>query len=234
MALAADTGTTTGAPFAKFPELGATLVGALGSDIGKSRRQQRNFTTKQPAVKADGSTPAMEEILHLIAMPGTTAKLGSAESEFTPIEPGTHVRYAISGFKWKQVIDQRKALPAAFGFGAGVSCSGDVYTIRLVGWSAATDNAAAAQAAGFTVVEGRIVLRSEEDRDKYVLAKSRQGGNTNVAGDFEFAVRRRTEEEKAWEQKADELFMAKPWEQAATNGDAGPAETPAEWNEEPF
>jgi hypothetical protein len=215
MAHAADTG-TNGAPFAKFPTIGDTLIGAFGSDAGKSRRQRRNFKTGEPETKPDGKTPAMEEVLHFISMPGTTAKMGTADAGYAPIEEGTHVRYSVHGFKWGQVIDARKALPAANGFKAGQPCSGDVYTIKLIGWSATTENPKVAEEAGFTVIDGRIVLRTEDERDRYVLARTRQGGNTNTAGDYEIAIRRPTSEDKRWEQAADELFMSKPWEGMAS------------------
>lgn len=212
MAIATDVG--TGTPFAKLVELGDVLIGACASDPKYSKRQARNFDTGNPAVKDDGK-PRLEEILHLVAMPGTTARAGDAEKGYTVITEGDHVRYALQGFKWGQVIEARKNLPAFAGFKAGQTCSSDVYTIRLAGWSAETKNPTAAQSAGFTVVEGRIVLRSQEDKDRYVLAQSRQGGNTNPAKDLEITVRRITPDEKRWEQAADELFLTKPWEVAA-------------------
>lgn len=209
MAKAADTG-GSGSPFAKFNNLGDTLVGAFGSAPRECQRQKRSFDDGEPQLKSDGK-PAMEEVLYFIAMPGTTAQVGTAEAGYEPIEEGAEVRYSVSGFKWGQVIDQRKALPPYSGFKAGQPCSGDVYTIRLAGWSAETKNATGAQAAGFTVVEGRIVLRSQDEKDRYVLAQSRSGGNTNPAKDFEITIRRPNPDEKRWEQAADELFDAKPW-----------------------
>lgn len=217
MAIAA-TSTTTGAPFAKFVDIDDVIIGTYA---GSSRRQRRNFNTGQPMFKDDGK-PMLEEILHLVAMPGTTAKTGDADRGYNDIEPGSHVRYSVSGFKWKQLIDGRKALPAHGGFVAGQECSGDVYTFRLVGWSATTTNAASAARAGFTVVDGRIVLRSQDDKDRYVVAQSRSGGNTNPAKDIEVSVRRPTADEKRWEQAADELFLTKPWEKAAEIIDSPP------------
>lgn len=212
MAIATDT-TVSGAPFAKFAEIGQTLIGAFASDPSKSRRQMLNYETKKPILKDDGS-PRLEEVMHFVAMPGTTAGTGDLEA-LTEIEPGTHVRYSVSGWKWGQVIQARKALPAANGFAAGQPCSGDVYTITLVGFSAETKNPAAAEAAGFTVVDGRIVLRTQDEKDRYVLAQSKKGGNTNPAKDFEITIRRPTSDEKRWEQAADELYLTKPWEVAA-------------------
>ena len=223
MAQQADTG-GSGSPFVKFNDLGDTLVGAFGSSPSECRRQARNFDSGEPALKADGK-PLWEEVMHFIAMPGTTAKLGDAEHGFEAIEPGAEVRFSVKGYKWGQVIDARKALPPYSGFKAGVACSGDVYTITLAGWSAETKNPAAAQQAGFTVVEGRIVLRSQEEKDKYVLAQSRNGGNTNPAKDYAISIRRPNPDEKAWEQLADELFLAKPWlrQPAAVGAGAGRA-----------
>ena len=149
--------------------------------------------------------------MYFVAMPGTTAKTGTPESGFNAINEGDEVRFSVKGYKWGQVIDARKALPPYAGFKAGQACSGDVYTIALTGWSAETKNAAAAQSAGFTVVEGRIVLRSQEEKDKYVLAQSRNGGNTNPAKDYSVTIRRPNPDEKRWEQAADDLFDRKPW-----------------------
>lgn len=219
MARRAETGGATGAPFAKFVALGDTLVGAFA---GGKTRQQKDFKKDELKWKDDRKTkPLLEEVMHFVAMPGTTARAGTAEAP-TDIEPGTHVRYAVSGFKWGQVIDQRKALPARAGFGAGESCSGDVYTITLVGWSAETDNPAGAAAAGFTVADGRIVLRTNEEHERWVLARVKAGQNTNAAKDFEVSVRRPSDAEKRWEQAADELFDSKPWE--ARNGAPAPDE----------
>lgn len=233
MAQQADTATGGGAPFAKFGNIGDKLIGAFAG--GKSRQQQ-DFESREYKTKADGK-PLLEEVMHLIAMPGTTAGTGPRDS-LTPIEQGAHVRYSVSGFKWKQVIDQRKALPEYSGFKAGTSCSGDIYEITLVGWSASigTKAAPATQAqiqaainAGFVVDDGRIIIRSQDDKDKFVLARSRSGGNTNAAADFEILVRRPTTGEKRWEQEADALFATKPWERQAVM--AGGAD---ESTEEPF
>lgn len=230
--MAIATQQSTGAPFAKLVNLGDTLKGAFASDPGKCRRQARNFETKAPATKPDGS-PLYEEVLHFIAMPGATAKLGDAERGYNDIEPGTHVRFTVSGFKWGQVIGARKNLPAANGFGAGVACSGDVYEISLAGWSAETKNPDAAKGAGFTVVEGRIVLRTQDDKDRYVLHQSRSGGNTNPARDLAVSIRRPLPEEKAWEQKADELYLQKPWE-GTGSGDSATGGDTSDIPDEPF
>lgn len=217
MALA--TTTTSASPFAKLVEIGDTVIGALASDPGKSKRQQIGFTSRKPEFKDDGK-PRMEEILHLVAMPGTTGKTGTAETGYQQIQPGDHVRYAISGFKWKQVIDARKALPAYGPVKAGQPGSGDVYTIRLIGWSVATDNPQAAIQAGFNVVDGRIIMRTNEEREQYVLAKMRQGGgNVTTGSDIEITCRRPNQTETSWEAQADALYLTKPWV-----GDANQAE----------
>lgn len=210
MAQAADTG-GSGLPFVKFNEIGDTLVGAFGSSPRECKRQQTDYDSKKPKVKADGK-PAFEEVMWFVAMPGTTATTGNAESGFTPIQPGDEVRYSVSGWKWGQVIDARKNLPAANGFAAGQPCSGDVYTITLVGFSAETRNPAGAEKAGFTVVDGRIILRTTAEREQYILHQARtNGGNTNPAKDFEVTIRRPEAADKRWEQQADAMFSAKPW-----------------------
>lgn len=205
-----------GLPFAKFNECGDTLIAAYA---GGKTRQQQDFQSRELKTKPDGK-PLQELVMWFVAMPGTTVKTGSPDAP-QAINAGDHVRYAVSGFKWKQVIDQAKALPEYAGFKPGTMCSGDVYTFTLVGWSAETDNPDAATKAGFNVVEKRIVLRSQEEKDRYVLAQSRRGGNTNPAKDIEITVRRPTPAEKAWEQQADALFDAKPWERQLAAVGAG-------------
>lgn len=200
-----------GLPFAKFQNLGDKLVGAFGSHPRECKRQSRNFDTGKPAVKGDGVSPKMEEVMHFVAMPGTTATIGDADKGYEPINPGDHVRFSVSGWKWGQVIDARKALPAHAGFKAAQVCSGDVYEITLVGWSAETKNAPGATKAGFTVVDGRVILTSQADKDAWVLAQSRNGGNTNPAKDYTITIRRPGPADKAWEQQADEMYLAKPW-----------------------
>lgn len=201
--------TTSSTPFAKLVELGDTLIGAYAGDVTRQRRQ---FGTGDPMLKADGR-PAKEEIIHLIAMPGTTAKTGSDES-YQPIEPGDHVRYSVNGYKWGQVIDGRKALAAVpqFKVAAGRKASGDVYTFKLIGWSATTENPGAAQAAGFVVVDGRIVMRTDDEHERWVLNQIKKGANTNAGKDFEITVRRSGPGDATWEAKADELYLTKPWE----------------------
>lgn len=232
MARAADTG-GAGAPFVKFTDLGDTLIGAFGSSPRECKRQARNFDTGNPAVRDDGR-PVWEEVMYFIAMPGTTAKIGDAEHGFEAIPEGSEVRFSVQGFKWGRVIDARKNLPPYSGFKAGQACSGDVYTIRLAGWSAETKNPTAAQNAGFTVVDGRIVLRSQEEKDRYVLAQSRSGGNTNPAKDYEITIRRPNADEKRWEQAADELFDSKPWARMPATVGGGSHAEPELANEDPF
>lgn len=211
--MAIPTTTSAGIPFAKLTELGDTLVGALASDPPKCVREAREFGKETARLKADGK-PVKEEVLYLVVMPGTTATVGK-DDDRTLAEELSTVRVALSGYKWGQVIGARKELPAANGFRTGQSASGDVYTLRLVGWSAETQNPSAAEKAGFTVVDGRIILRSQEDKDRFVLAQSRTGGNTNPAKDFEVSIRRPGPADKAYEQAADEVFLSKPWERSA-------------------
>lgn len=237
MAIAAPT--TTSTPFAKLVKLGDTLVGAWA---GSGVRQQQNYESQTPRFKADGSK-LLEEINHFIAMPGTTAVTGNVDKgDLAPITPGDHVRYAVSGYKWGQVIDARKNLPAFAGFSAGQICSSDVYTFRLAGWSVATENPTGAQAAGFTVVDGRIVMRTEEELQNYVVARAKQGQPATVGKDIEITIRRIDQAaEKVWEQQADQLYITEPWKAAAESTADTPAPaTPATnadgnaWAEEPF
>lgn len=217
--------TTTGAPFAKLVDLGDTLVGAYA---GAVQRQRRDYKTGDPATKADGK-PALEEIIHFVAMPGTTAHVGTDDNGYTPIEPGDHVRYSVSGYKWGQIIEARRNLPAwaDYSLKVGQISVGDVYTFRLVGWSAATDNATAAAKAGFTVDNGRIVMRTQEEKDAYVLARSRKNQSTGVGKDLEIAVRRiQLPNEAKFDELADELERSKPWEHTAAPAPAGDGAPP--------
>lgn len=226
MAIATTQSTST--PFAKLTQLGDTLIGALASDPPKCVREVREFGKETAKLKADGK-PMKEEVLYLVAMPGTTATIGK-DDEGKVVDPFDLVRFAVSGYKWGSVIDARKNLPAANGFRAGQSASGDVYSFTLVGWSAETDAPEAATKAGFTVVDKRIVLRTQEAKDQYVLAQSKRGGNTNPAKDIEVTIRRPGADDKAYEQRADEVFMTKPWERT---GPAEPENHP-DYSEEPF
>lgn len=228
MAISADTG-GGGTPFAKLKNLGDVLEGALASKPRECVREQREFGKEE--VKLRNGKPVKEEVLWLVAMPDTTAVVGK-DDDLSLIEPLDVVRYALSGYKWGQVIDARKNLPAASGFKAGESASGDVYRIELVGWSAETENPAAAEKAGFTVVDGRIVLRSQEDKDSYVLAQSRRGGNTNPAVDLEISIRRPGPADKAYEQRADEVFLDAPWKKVSVGAGAGASSDPSD--DEPF
>lgn len=232
MAIATETG-GTGSPFAKFNNAGDTLIGAFASDPRACKRQARDFDSGDPKTKSDGS-PALEEVMYFIALPGTTATTGNAENGFESVQPLDEVRFSVSGWKWGQVIDARKALPAANGFKAGQPCSGDIYTITLIGWSAETKNPAAAEKAGYTVTDGRIVLRSQEAKDSYVLAQSRQGGNTNPAKDYSITIRRPEAADKAYEQAADALFLAKPWTKQATTAGADGGASNDDSDLEPF
>lgn len=235
MAIATDTG-GGGAPFAKLNRLGDKLVGAFASNPREAQRQRRNYESGKPEFKTGKNgeqVPALEEVMHFIAMPGTTAQKGTADTGFETIEEGTHVCFSVFGWKWGQVIEARKNLPAWNGFKAGQPVSGDVYTIELVGWSAETKNPAGAEKAGFTVVDGRILLRSEADREQYILHQARtNGGNTNPAKDIEITIRRPLPEEKRWEQAADELYLTKPWAKVSAGGGAQSDDQGAD--EEPF
>lgn len=228
------------APFAKFVKLGDTLVGAWG---GAARRQSFDYDTRKPAFKRDDPTkPLLEEVNWFVAMDGTTAAVGS-DGDYETIAPGSVVRFSFQGFKWNQAINARKELAAmpSFKIAKGREAYGDVYTIALAGWSAETKNPEAARKAGFTVVEQRIVLRSQDEKDQYVLAQSRTGGNTNPAKDLTVAVRRiELPNEQKWDDLADELANTEPWKmQSAPSDDGAPHQaeggTPSfDPSEEPF
>lgn len=227
-----------GAPFAKFVNLGDTLIGAWG---GAMQRQAYDYDTRKPAFRRDDPTkPLREEVNWFVAMDGTTATIGS-DGDFEPIAPGTVVRFSFQGYKWNQAINARKELASmpAFKIAKGREAYGDVYTIALAGWSAETKNPEAARKAGFTVVENRIVLRNQDEKDQYVLAQSRQGGNTNPAKDLSIAVRRiELPNEQKWDDLADELAKTEPWKSAAAPAGDGPfddgAPHPAEGPEPAF
>jgi hypothetical protein len=234
-----------GAPFAKFVNLGDTLIGAWG---GAMQRQAYDYDTRKPAFRRDDPTkPLREEINWFVAMDGTTAATGS-DGDFASIEPGSVVRFSFMGFKWNQVIKAREVLAAMpeFKIAKGREAYGDVYTIALAGWSAETKNPDAARKAGFTVAENRIVLRTPEQKDQYVLHQSRSGGNTNPAKDLTVTVRRiDLPNEAKWDELADALASTEPWKvQAAPAGEGyvddgapHPADGPApsfDPNEEPF
>jgi len=225
MARAADEGSTGGMPFVKFTKIGDRLVGAFASNVEECRRQQRKFKTGELVWKDEAQTkPALEEVMYFVAMPGTTAHVG-ADAPPSLSEPGAHVRFAVQGFKWGQVIDARKTLEPYSGFAAGRPCSGDVYTIELVGRSKETDNPEAARKAGFEVVDGRVVMRNDEDFERWAMSRIRANQDTNAAKDYRITVRRPTGDEKRWEQEADALFESKPWKsKAMAGGGAAPAD----------
>lgn len=190
--------TTSASPFAKFSELGQRLVGAY---VGRTVRQQQNFDTKAPLFKPD-KKPLNEEINYMIVMPGTTAVVGNLDSP-DAVELGDELRFAFKGYQWGQLIDGCKELPAAGAIKAGQRASGDVIEITLVGWSTSTDNAEAARKKGYTVEDGRIVIRNNEQRDDFVLARTRANQPANLGKDFSITVRRPTAADAEWEAKAD-------------------------------
>lgn len=219
MARAADEGAAGGLPFVKFNKIGKIFVGAFGSHVEECRRQQHKFKTGELVWKdkpgPNGEKlPALEEVLYLVAMPGTTAQVG-ADDALVAIEPGAAVRFAIAGFKWGQVIEARKGLEPYAGFAAGRPCSGDIYTIELVGRSKETDNPDAVRKAGLNVVNGRVVMTTDDEFERWAMARIRANQDTNAAKDYRITLRRPTAAEKRWEQEADALFEAKPWKRQA-------------------
>lgn len=229
MAIAANTAGEGGLPFAKFMKPGDTLIGSFGGGV---RRQMRKYQSDELLTKDNGK-PRMEEVMYLVAMPGTTAVTGDIENDPTPIAPGDNVRYAVSGFKWGQVIDARKALPAYAGVGVGAEASGDVVTITMTGWSAATENPAGATAAGLRVVDGRIVMTTDEEHERWALAQLRAGKPANAAKEYAVQVRRPRPDEASWEAQGDALYSSKPWErkEAAVVGGPGPFDAPVGAND---
>lgn len=238
-----------GAPFAKLVNLGDSLVGAWG---GALRKQQRDYDTGDPKWKDtlddNGQRVAMlEEVNWFVAMPGTSASTGNADDGYEQIEPGDIVRFSFSGFKWHNVIEARKALPAVPEQGIkkkGKEASSDVYTITLSGWSKETKNAEGARKAGFTVVEGRIIVTTDEEADKLISHLRKQGGNINLAKDLTIEVRRNDfADEQEWADAADDLWDSEPWKQRAaddngssgsSDGDPGPSDPGEDYDEEPF
>lgn len=219
MAIPINEGGGGGFPFAKFTTVGQELIGAIASDRD-TVRQVMNAKTKELETKTVNGVvkPKLEEVMYFIAMPGTTAVLGSKESGFTPIEPMSKVRFSVSGYKWKQVIDARNTLPAHAGYNAGQECSSDVYTIKLVSYSASSENPSADRLKGFTVTDDRIVIATPEDFQKYVLEYMRQPGK-----DYEITARRIGADEKPYEQAADAWYLEKPWKRAEDSQPGPPA-----------
>lgn len=230
--MAIATTTSSGAPFAKFTSIGDTLVAAFASDPNATKRQQTGFVQgggAGPLLWKDGPEPRkplLEEVMWLIAMPGTTCTIGS---DGAAPEAGATVRYSVAGWKWKQAIDARRALPACGPIRAGQAASGDIYTITLIGWSVACDDAVAARRDGHTIEDGRIILRTEDDRNRWVLGQAKTGRNTNAAKDYTLTIRRPRPDEKQWEDLADALYMTRPW--AAAQGNPQP-QVEADYQEE--
>jgi hypothetical protein len=214
---------TTGAPFAKLVNLGDTLIGAWG---GAQRKQQRDYESGDPKWKDQPGpdlerVPLLEEVNWFVAMPGTTAKTGTADDGYGDVAEGDVVRFSFAGFKWHNVIEARKGLPALGNYGVrkGREASSDVYTITLAGWSKETKNPEGAVKAGFTVEAGRIVLRTEEEADRAISMLRKQGGNINLAKDIDITVRRADmDSEKQWADMADELWDSAPWKAEPVSG----------------
>lgn len=240
MARAADTGGAGGVPFIKLANIGDKFTGASGHDVRACQRQQRKFKTgellwKDDVDKDGNRKKLLEEVAYFVLVSTDGGYIGNREEGTTSTpEPGDHVRFSFKGFTWGKVIDARKALPAYSGFPAGQPCSGDIYTVELVSRSKATDNPAAATRAGFTVVENRIVLATQEEFERWAVTRIKSGQDTNAAADLAITVRRPAPNEKRWEQAADALFDSKPWakEPATVGGGGGGSEDLGD--DEPF
>jgi hypothetical protein len=217
----------SGAPVVKFTKIGDTFIGAY---VGEGKPQQRRTYKPDGSLgdlmfKPDGK-PALQAIKHFVAMPDTTAVTGNlVKGETYPIAAGDHVRVIVNGWKWGQHIEAAKSLPAFGKTKAGVMLSTDVYTVTAVGYSAtAGDNAAALKKEGLKVIDGRVIMTTEEDHEKWVLFQVRNHANSNAAMDFVVIARRydpATESE--WGDAADALWLEAPWEQEKRDDDDVPA-----------
>lgn len=236
--------TDTAAPFAKLVNLDDQLVGCWA---GAQRKQQRDYDTGDPKWKDQPApngerVPMQEEVNWFVAMPGTTAVTGNVEEgDTTDIEPGDQVRFAFSGFRWHNVIEARKQLPAMpnYKIRKGREAVSDVYTVRVVGWSKQVKNAAQAAKDGFTVDDDRVVIRSDDDRKKFVAwLMDHKVTNLNLAKDLEVTVRRiNLPDEQEYDEAADALNVEAPWNRAKSDdapASGGGAATPDYDDEEPF
>lgn len=227
MAQAVDTAGSA-APFVKFRQIGDTLIGAFGGSV---QRQQRKWSPDGPGEllwkrkenPSDPDKPLLEEIFYFVAVAGgCTVVLGNEDDGFRRIEDREVVRFSVSGFKWNQAINAAKTLPAfrtkpdgSPQFAAGKRVTGDMWKITLVGYSADVPGQAAEQvyrAAGLTIVEGRVVMRTEQERTVWANIQIERRQNTNAAKDFEMVCRRVADQERAYEDAADEVYNARPWE----------------------
>jgi len=245
MARAADTGGAGGVPFIKLAKIGDKFTAAFGSDARACQRQKRKYDPENPGngallwkdqLDANGNKkPLLEEIAWFVLVSADGAYIGSDDETTTP-EPGEHVRFSFSGYTWGKVIEARKALPEYGGFKAGTPCSGDIYTVEMTARSKATDNPQAATKAGFTVVEGRIILATQDEFERWAMLRLKANQDTNAAKDYTITVRRPTAAEKRWEQEADALFDSKPWtkEPAPVGGGSGGGGGADLADEEPF
>ena len=188
--------TAQGAPFFKLWDFGDAFVGALASDpsvaevrrrIAKTTQEGGKTVTLRDAAgqivydtKPDGSF-RMEEVIHLVAIEGSTAWEGTKGSpDAKHVTPGGHYRTSVSKFLWGKVIEARKNLPAVTAgdkvlVGPGESTCQDIYLIAVTHKSAAIESdteQAQLAAAGLKVeVDGqyrRVVIPNKEAQLKWL------------------------------------------------------------------
>ena len=199
---------------------------------GSRAVRARTARSSGDEVKLRNGKPVKEEILAR-RHAGTTAVTGK-DDDLSPIR--TARRRPVRRLRLPLLA--RSSTPARpsrqrTGFQGGGIGLGRRLPDPLVGWSAGTENPAAAEKAGFTVVDGRIVLPLAGGQGQLCPAQSRRGGNTNPAKDVEITIRRPGPADKAYEQRADEVFLDAPWKKVAVGvGGVSAANDPAD--DEPF
>lgn len=120
-----EPGGAVGAPVVKFRTIGQTLIGALVDSETRQQYKWKNGQADGLAFKEDGK-PALERVIHLLVLPGTTAMRSSDThpSGYEQLEPGTLARVILKGFKWGQYIEVRKSMPGGRG-----EKTGDILTL---------------------------------------------------------------------------------------------------------
>lgn len=96
-----------GHPVVKRQAIGETFVGAL---VAQEQRpvQKVKDGVATPVLKPDGK-PRQEQVLTLVAMPGTTAQAGIGDTTNIP-NPGDLVRIILRGGGFADWLDAKKAL----------------------------------------------------------------------------------------------------------------------------
>jgi hypothetical protein len=165
---------TTGTPVVKRTAIGETFIGAI---IKFERRDV--LRDGQPVLKDNGK-PRQELVLHLIAMPGTTAPAGIRDDVDVPA-PGEPVRMILRGRSYGDWIEATRNHTLHVG---------DVVT-------QVTDRAVTYSASG--AAEREITTQAELDSVP-------RGKTVGVYGSL--AVRSAAPPEAAWVQLAEAAYMA--------------------------